>query len=484
VPLILAAFGLYLLLFWRPALRGRWAGLAQLLGLTVALALPLLWILSRQPGSETRVAEVGRPLAEALAGNLGPLWENSYRTLAMFHSDGDDEWLYNIPFRPLFNGLGAIIFWAGVLIALLLALRPPMATVVARLGRPKAGDQAQAPAAAFVLIWWLAGIAPGFLSVPAGSLSHTIVAQPAVYILAALPVGFIARSRRWAPVAPLLAAIVLLGIARRDLPDYFRVWPERGNVRFLYRADIGDVADYLARQGQPADFAISGLLAGPWDREALTVELAEAGAEPSGFSPRWYNPTRAAVLELEGRPAIAFTGYPVVEDVYAAIYSALPAEGIGGYHLSRVTSSPTLASLPQGETCFENGLCVVAASFDPASGRLQLGWRLARRLDLPPTPLISNPPPPGVYSGPRLLVFAHLLDSEQAIIIADDGLWLDPTGLRPGDLFVQDHYLTNPGGREAAQIAFGLYDPFTGARILTEDRQERVELPASAGGEP
>jgi 4-amino-4-deoxy-L-arabinose transferase-like glycosyltransferase len=485
VPLILAGFCLYLALFHRPALARRWTGPALLAGLALALALPLLITLSRQPGSETRVAEVGRPLAEARRGNLGPLWENTYRTLNMFHSDGDDEWLYNIPYRPLFGPVGALLFWLGALIALFLTLRPLIALITGRLGRDRpVGDWPPVLGGAFLFIWWLAGIAPGFLSVPAGSLSHTIVAQPAVYLLAALPVWAVARLGRPA-LLPLVVAATLLGtLGGRDLPDYFRVWPQRGNVRFLYRADIGNVADYLARQRQPADFAISGLLAGPWDREALKVELGEAGVNPAHFRPRWFNPERAALLQLGGEPATSFTGYPLVTDAYAAIYNPLPAEGTGGYHLSQVTAPPGLRPLADGDVCFGNGLCAVASRYDPVTGRLQLAWRVGRPLVLPPMPLISNPPPPGVYSGPRLYVFAHLLDAERSFLTGDDGLWVDASSLLPGDLFVQDHRLLGPANSQPALIAFGLYDPLTGERIATDDGRDHIALPLTQEAGP
>jgi hypothetical protein len=38
-------------------------------------------------------------------------------TLGMFTHEGDEEWLYNIPHRPVFGIVGGILFWAGVGIA-------------------------------------------------------------------------------------------------------------------------------------------------------------------------------------------------------------------------------------------------------------------------------------------------------------------------------------------------------------------------------
>ena len=142
-----------------------------------------------------------------------------------------------------------------------------------------------------MLIWWLVGISPSVLSVPPASLGHAILAQPAFYILAALPVGALAGWRRVSPrwrgaAAGLLAALLVGLTAARDLPAYFGEWPTRGMVRYLYRADVDDVADFVLRDPTapwPADFGITGLLAGPWDREALELELGGR----DDVRPRW-----------------------------------------------------------------------------------------------------------------------------------------------------------------------------------------------------
>src|SRR5690606_22861221 len=100
------------------------------------------------------------------------------------------------------------------------------------------------------------------------------------------------------------AAAVLLFVvtAARDLPDYYVEWPSRGMVRFLYHADVEDVADFVLRDPSapwPADFGITGPLAGPWNRIALDLALGNAEARP-----RWYNPERALLLW----PDVSFSG--------------------------------------------------------------------------------------------------------------------------------------------------------------------------------
>ncbi len=475
VPLILLAFCGYLWLFHRTAFKQHWRGMLLTFGTAFLLALPLLLVLRQQPESEARVAELAVPVVAARTGDFAPLIEHVVTTLSMFHSDGDGEWLYNIPHRPVFGAVGAIFFWTGIAIALWHAFRPAAAWAQGLLSkghRLPAEPSNLSSASALLLLWWLAGISPGFISVPPASLGHTIIAQPAVYIIAALPLGLLARARtlkgrQQLALMILASALLLFGIGGRDLPDYFQEWPSRGMVQFLYRANIHEVASYLERQPALADFGITGLLAGPWDKLALETDLGET--KSNQFRPRWYNPARAILLQ----PELSFSGFPKIDSPYAAAYTPLPGSGeIGGYQLNR--AEMRLDSSEQ--VCFVNGLCWLSAVYDQAEARLELGWTAARPLDLPPMPLISNPPPPGIYAGPRLLVFGQLLDADGGFIAGDDGLWVDPATLQAGDIFLQQHQLAAPEGSAAAFAAFGLYDPMTGERILTADGRDHLRI--------
>lgn len=211
------------------------------------------------------------------------------------------------------------------------------------------------------------------------------------------------------------------------------------------------------------DFGITGLLAGPWDKVALQIDLDEATA----VSPRWYNPERALLL----RPALSFHGWPNVTEAYAEAY-APEALSLGEYQLSRVTRALDTTE----SVCFVNGLCLATAVYDPGARTLELGWWVQAPLVLPEMPLISNPPPPGVYSGPRLAVFGQLWDAQDNFLAGDDGLWVDPYTLQPGDQFVQQHHWQLVESVVAKTAVFGLYDPMTGARILTEDGRDYLRL--------
>lgn len=453
VPLIVIAFAGYLALVHWPKFRQEAAGLTLTLLVAGGLALPLVLALRAQDGADARVAELALPIIRAQEGDYTVLQEHLGRTVNMFHSDGDDEWLYNIPFRPLFNPFNAAVFWVGVALALWWSLAPLW-------GRWRSGQlpDNRALACGFMGLWWLAGLAPSVLSVPAGSLGHTILAQAPIFIFLALPLLLAEKApAAWQrPVMALFVVLVVGQLAWRDVPDYFVEWPGRGNVRFLYRADIRNIAEYAQTHPDLTDVAITGLLVGPWDREALYIDLA--GHELNG---RWYDPRRVLFLQ----PSLVFKGYPVLDNtLFPEAYEPL-GEQVGGYELARVHEQ--WVALNPAEVCFVNGLCAVGWQYDPESGALDVRWQVARELDLPPMPLISNPPPPGVDARPRLAVFAQLLSPAGEFVSGDDGLWVDVVTLRPGDEFVQRHWLVGEG-----VLHVGLYDPQTGVRVVMDSGRD------------
>jgi hypothetical protein len=175
---------------------------------------------------------------------------------------------------------------------------------------------------------------------------------------------------------------------------------------------------------------------------------------------------------------VSFAGYPDVNMPYAGWYRPLPEDGqlAGGYILSELLAAHQPDFDPATAVCFVNGFCLLNAKYTAANGALELVWRVDHELDLPPMPLISNPPPPGVYAGPRLLVFAQLQDGAGGFLVGDDGLWIDPVTLRPGDVFLQRHHLVQPVGSQPAAVLFGLYDPMTRERILTTGGRDHLEI--------
>lgn len=458
VPLILAVFVVYLLLFGRKIILPHWRGIVAHFATTLMVAIPLILTLRRQPEGVYRVEELAAPLTAALNGEFALMGQHIWQTVGMFSFTGDPEYLYNIPLRPIFHPIISLLFWVGVALVVW--------TVLSGLWQQWRAGSASVSAerwpihqAAFLFLWWLAGIAPAFISVPPASLGHNIAAQSATYLLLAYPIGKWAAERRliWTVVG-----LTLVAIAARDLNDYFVRWPQTPQVRFLYRSDLKELANAIESE-QLNDVAISSLLAGPWDREALALDA------PSSLSARWYNPSRALFLQ----PVDILHGYPDIGELYAET-RLQPQATIGSSY--RWSKAQPVSPPSDTVGCFENGLCLDHAVINRDSGTLDLTFRVAAPLDLPNSPLISNPPPPNVDNRPRLAVFAHLLSATGEIVAGDDGLWVDPTTLQVGDVFIQQHQLL-PG---AGAVRVGLYDPQTGVRWQVGAQEWLVVADASS----
>ncbi len=462
LPLIVLALLGYWLLIDRPQWRRAWRPFALALLIGAALAVPLLLSLTRGSEATGRVEELAVPLTQAERGDWRPLLHHMVTTLSMFHAEGDGEWLYNIPHRPVFNVIGALLLLLGLAVSLCRAL--PIA-------RTRHRD-----ASAFLVIWFVAGLAPAFVSVPPASLGHTIIAQPAAYLMPAIGVAALGEwaQRHWARLGPAvtasLAVLFLTTNAARDLNDYFRVWPQRGMVRFLYRADLREAAGYLNSQAGIDHVALASALAGPWDQQALHVDLERPLAD------RWFDPSRA-LLYPAGGGQLVLTGFPELAQELEPILRGT-AELVAEHGAVRIFElrRPDLSGnrLPEGRAVrFDNGLALVRVM--PVQGGLLTEWSAeAPPFGLPPRRLISNPPPPGEETRPRLSVFAHLLDADGRMVAGDDGLWADPYTLRPGDTLLQVHRFSEPIGGYDLEI--GLYDPVTGQRVARDGSQDRVVL--------
>lgn len=474
LPLLLVGFALYLAFLHRDVFHRAWRGYVLGLAVMTMLALPLAYAIvqgssdaaAQGIGADARLVELARPLRALREGDPGPLLENVRITLGMFHATGDPEALYNIPDRPLFGLVGGVLFWAGVLLSLL---------------------RWRQPRRFFLLLWLAFGLLPTVLSIPPASLSHSILVQPLAFLFPALTLieGYRLVKQRLGgdlsfPARLALTTIVLVFVflaAVRDVRDYFVHWPNDSYVRFLYRADLREVAKYIDERPETTDWAVASLLMGPWDRLALDVDT-----QREDVAIRLFDPQRAVVFPSGAQPAsIVVTTYPPQAPPLEALVNKEDHSGASFRQLAlepyAFTDQET--SLAQ----FTNGLRLDGIMWiDDPSGQqaeevgLITGWTVAEDLQLPPMPVVANPPPPGVYAGPRLAVFAHLLTQDGEFVTGDDGLWVDPLTLRPGDQFIQLHRFTLPStipdGSYVANL--GLYDPYTGERWLALDEGDRV----------
>ncbi len=473
LPALVAIMALYLVLFHRDVFRRTWRALALALIVVLVLALPLASAIAHGAseaaaqgiGADARLVELARPIRALRDGDPDPLLENIWLTLGMFHATGDPEALYNIPDRPVFNLVDGALFWAGVLICMW---------------------RWRTPRYFFLLLWLGAGLSPTVLSVPPASLSHSILIQPLAYLLPALA---LTEGYRWlqtrfklttqAPLWVAAALVFLLPTAYRDLRDYFVRWPRLSYVRFLYRADYRDAARYLDEQSESRDWAVGSLLMGPWDRLALDVDV-----QRDDLTLRLFNPQRALLYPTGLEPgAVLLPSYPPpapsIERLLRQDNPTDPGHPRPTLTTYRLATRAEWQNAPLAQ--FDNGLDLVAVVWEalppPEPGQemtLLTYWMVAAPLQLPPMPLVANPPPPGIYAGPRLAVFAHLLAADGTLVAGDDGLWVDPLTLRPGDRFIQIHHFAWPAQPLPGSytVEMGLYDPFNGERWLARSETD------------
>ena len=91
-----------------------------------------------------------------------------------------------------------------------------------------------------------------------------------------------------------------------------------------------------------------------------------------------------------------------------------------------------VSGTPLAGQSFADALALQAVAWNDGF-TLTAWWTVVGDLPLPSEELIPNPPPPGVYNGPRLSIFAHLLAADGTLVAGDDDLGVDPYSLRVGD---------------------------------------------------
>ncbi|HET7088174.1 MAG TPA: glycosyltransferase family 39 protein [Anaerolineae bacterium] len=455
LPLILAGFLAYLLVFHRAALRRVWLHDVAAIVLAVVIAAPMFVEIGRTPGAEKRTEVVGGPFIAALRGDLRPALETTLGTLGMFTFAGDPESLYNVPGRPVFDGLAGLCFYVGVLWCLV------------RIKQMGSG---------FALVWLLVGIAPAFVSVPAASFSHTIAAQPVVYMLAAYgaveAVAWIAnravgqQARAWSFGAVSLLLVTVS--AALTLRDYFGAWAGDPFVRFQYHAPTRDIARWLDQEAAVTDVAI-GTHPNYLSLDPLALEL---DLVREGVMARWFSPETTLLIPLNGVLIFSSTQAPG-SDVHPWIES-LRNESIlrklgsapGGPEAYAVNSDIWQPIDPHG----------VLATFGDSIGLLGGGATETSaapgdRVSVLTIWLLVKPPPASVLKS-----FVHVLDAQNQVVAGDDRFDVNVSSLRPGDYIGQFSSLTLPAGLASGryQIEVGLYYPETGVRLTAADGGDRA----------
>jgi hypothetical protein len=468
VPIILIGFLIYLLLFKRSILKRVWLPTIAAIAIGAIIVLPMFIQISQTPGSEKRTEVVGGPLIELRKGNLKPAIDTTLGTLGMFTFAGDPESLYNVSGRPVFDWITGTFFYLGVSISLI------------RLKRIENG---------FALAWLVIGLAPAFVSLPAGSFSHTIAALPIVFVLTAFGavsvVSWISdKMTRWqddkmnstkkiilSSLHPFILSLIVVIGATLTIRDYFGTWAHDDFVRFQYHAPTREIAKWLDQNPDVVDVAIG---TNPnelyLDPVALKLDLTREDVKA-----RWFNPDRALVLPADGviivSPMQTAGDYINMILVWSRIEpSTLCTRGVcifSANHLLQLYNiQPSLATF--------GGLISLIPYIGPwpdswskiiVNSGSAISVNMLWRIDMPNHSL-------------QLKSFFHVLNSHNEVVDGEDREDINTTNLIKGDLLLQTSKIVLPSNLEPGSypIEIGWYNPDTGERLKLADGSDHYLL--------
>jgi 4-amino-4-deoxy-L-arabinose transferase-like glycosyltransferase len=473
-PLLPIGLALYLALLHRPALKRVWPGLLLAVVIGGLLAAPLLYEVYGPSAAEERMGQLTGGLTALRQGDSGPVLNLTVRAAGMFFWRGEQDWLYNVHGRPIFDPLAAICFVLGVGIC------------VWRWRQARF---------ALLLLWLGVGLAPAALVPPPASLSHAIAAQPPAYILMAVGLEAFWRAirRRWRWSGLLLVAGVIVLHGALSCYAYFVTWARAPEVRELHQGGVTAVARELDARDPPGPVAVGGPYVNywhPWNTVNLDLTLRRGD-----LSLRWFNPAGGWVWPAGAGPSTYYfpadplgpqTFEPSLQALFFADAALLPSDGddFTAFRLDHPAALEARVS----------GLPEPALAWPPELGHLELpalpltfGDRFALLgIELEETGVVpggelrlttywevlaANPAP--------VVAFVHLTSDNRDLWGQHD--WLDvwADGLQPGDRFAQVHVVevkpeVPPG---LYHLELGLYGPDTLQRfpiVAGADTADRV----------
>ena len=453
VPLIYVLFVVYL--FWRERelIKANWKALALFFGVALVVAAPLLVYLLSHPGAETERVFQTEPIRAMLQGDMSKVLETTIATLKMFTAEGDPQILYNLTGRPLFIGLGSLLFVIGLAVSVGRFKRPPYA---------------------FMLIWLVVTLLPNLVTAPAPFFYRAIAAQTAVAIMPAIATVAIgswvttglARGGRSSTAstsgiaATILIALLSLGqTALTTWQDYFEVWGGNKEVRFQYSAAYAEIAAALnTSPAATTPVAVSGYFI----EDADPIIFGQTFPR-SDVPVRWFDARDALVVAANAqRERVAVPSYtPLADELQSRFLSDVePLAWSRDFKLYPLDADQFRAQLAKWAACAD---CPARFGDQIELTGVQQPDRFSRTGGVWPVLTawrVLSESQPGSTA-----IFVHLLDDRDQIVAQDDRLGVPRHTWHTGDEFVQVHRLNVenvPLGKY--RLALGLYNRADDAR--------------------
>jgi 4-amino-4-deoxy-L-arabinose transferase-like glycosyltransferase len=457
VPLIYVLFVAYL--FWRERelIKTHWKALVIFFAAALVVALPLSLFLLTHPGAETQRAFQTEPVRALLQGDLSKVVETTVATLKMFTVEGDPQILYNLVGRPLFIGLGSLLFGLGLIVSVV---------------------RFKHPAYTFMLIWLAVSLLPNLVTAPAPFFYRAIATQTPVAVMPAiatvalgswLTAGLARGGRKSAALVGMTATVVvaLLSLGQTAITTwqgYFDVWGNNKEVRFQYSAAYAEIAAALKNSEDTSPVAVSGYFI-----EDADPIIFEQALNQSDIPVRWFD-AREAIISADRLALPSYT--PLAEELKSRFLD----------QAEPITQSKDFTIYPLDVDRFRAQIAAWTCATCPAhfNGQIELTGgqhpdRVSRADKVLPVLTawhVLTESEPGSTA-----IFVHLLD-EQGQLVMQDGVGVqdDQLGVprhtwQPDDEFVQVHRLNIenvPPGKY--RLALGLYNRADNGRWAATDR--------------
>ena len=203
----------------------------------VLIASPLLVYLATHPGVETGDFKT-QSLQALLQGDWHPMISAALGTLGLFTVRGEIYWLHNIPGRPILDWLSGILFYVGLVVAVLRWRRAEYA---------------------LILLWLAIGLVPAMITDPP---SHHRMANvmSAAYVLPALGADWIGQTLhgRRSIVYALALVTLLTWTGATTARDFFGVWAVSPAVKDLRFAPLAQLSRDLDRNPDASPVVVAG----------------------------------------------------------------------------------------------------------------------------------------------------------------------------------------------------------------------------------
>jgi hypothetical protein len=464
----------YLGVVFPAVFRRAWAPVLAGLGVAALLAIPMVLYLRANPEMQTRLGMLDGPLAQITGGDWLPVLANGRDALLAFvwPGFGDQFLAYNIPGRPVFDAVSAVFFVLGVGVCLW---------------------RLRSPVYAFLLLWFLVGVAPSLITGPTANTTRNLAALPAVYLLAA--VGFAApatwlaarlspSSRRWGRVAVTAAAVGWVAWAGwQSATDYFLRWGGSAEVRGAYQHTLVEALGYLEAAEFTGPLVFSSVLPGP--AHDSSVALVVSGNDPAVTGARWTDARTALILPEAPDATLIIPDSTPPHPVLASLLTPLDRVTLAGdldpgFTLNRIDEGELRAllrwaALDPPPAAFDGAAELIGARWlepDVAPGKTAELLTVWRVLD----PTRAGPLVPPSFTTDSV-AFTHVLDGAGQVITQRDSLDAPSWAWQPGDLVLQIHPLTAPAAAGTYSAVVGLYDRLSGARLPVDGGGDTAPVP-------